>query len=343
MRRIISKQKSKENRVMLKAVLGLQIVLFALGGAYAQDLGFRYTSVNHNVNGRWVVAACAKCPDNNVDCERREKILGMNPDFIGACGDLRGQDLRGITIGGDLRGADFRGADLRSSVLDTSADDFDLRNTKFHYADMRSFRFVGPRKSYETQSNGWDGVDFRGADISNADFILVNRADGSLINSSTILPRAYRGRHYKSNFFKIEMFGSFELDENENNDSCGFFGCGSKNKLFDMDNLVIGSFKAADHPTITLEGNEEVLTARSNTYLINDLKRYLPGIDRLHAFNLDYNVTLALYYDRGDRVKIKVIQKTDNGVHIRNFIQTQSFNYERMHVDRNYFRIERPL
>lgn len=82
---------------MHSAALALLAVGFSASAAMAEDRGFRY--------------AGGRC----VDGSGQE---GLNPQYLGQCGDLPGMDFSGQDLTGkDLRGAVATGADFRFALL----------------------------------------------------------------------------------------------------------------------------------------------------------------------------------------------------------------------------------
>ena len=128
-------------------------VLCTAGSAHAEDLGFRFDARS----GRCLDSAGAE---------------GMNPGFLGVCGDLHGQDLSGAyLLGVDLRGADLSGANLAKAHLSradlTGADLHGavlegayLNRTNFTNADLRCVTFQKALK----------GADLHGATLTGARF-----------------------------------------------------------------------------------------------------------------------------------------------------------------------------
>ncbi len=127
----------------------------AAENASAEDLGYRFNaSTGH--------------------CESSSGERGLNPDFMGQCGDLRGAylfeaDLRGVDLRGanlhkaHLSGADLCGADLRGANLSGAY----LHNADLREADLRSATF---------------NVLLRGADLYKV------KLEGAKVDRSTELP-----------------------------------------------------------------------------------------------------------------------------------------------------------
>ncbi|MGE0615084.1 MAG: pentapeptide repeat-containing protein [Bacteriovoracia bacterium] len=145
---------------MFQRALGIALgaaVLWA-PGAQAADQGFRYRE--------------GKCQNANGQA-------GLNPSYLGQCGDLRGTVLGRLNLNGiDFSGAQFTGADLQKSTFAQSnltGANFDnavLSGVEFDNTtlDGASFRKAGLKnlKVIETPfvRNDFSETDFRGTDLT---------------------------------------------------------------------------------------------------------------------------------------------------------------------------------
>jgi uncharacterized protein YjbI with pentapeptide repeats len=155
--------------LMIKLVLAFTACIFGLSVS-ATDLGFRY---------------------KNGACVNSNNATGLNPGFIGQCGDLRqttisgfsfdGLDLSGTAFvdatllgctfqGTILTGANLTGIDLTGVVLNQAM----LNLANFDHAVLVKAQFVGA----DFSGSKLDKADFTNADLSSA---ILNGATGTAV------------------------------------------------------------------------------------------------------------------------------------------------------------------
>jgi uncharacterized protein YjbI with pentapeptide repeats len=136
------------------SLLGCLVALVSFSGSVrASDRGYRFDP-------------------STGGCQNSAHQQGLNPDYLGECGDLRGAylfeaDLHGVNLrganldrahlsGANLRGADLRGANLSGAYL-YKADlrEADLRgatfNLRLHGADLHGVKLEGARVDTSTE------------------------------------------------------------------------------------------------------------------------------------------------------------------------------------------------
>lgn len=122
-------------------------------------------------------------------CEKSNEP-GLNPGFLGECGDLTSRtlvarDLRGIS----MKGARFFRAKMKSALLDQS----DLSHAELGQAELMYTSLVNASLAYaqaataDFTSAALDGADLRFADLSHARLGGAS-LKGAFFNSSTSLP-----------------------------------------------------------------------------------------------------------------------------------------------------------
>ena len=159
---------------MKTTALGLLLVVMTLR-ASAADLGFRF------VDGR---------------CVNTKGEEGLNPDFRGACGDLRQASLVRADLSDlDLSGARFDGADLQRSSLKNShltGAVFDAANlsgaclegavlhqVKLRRAILRNVQFADA----DIRASDFSNASMNGVDMSYVQFAESNFSDANLSRS----------------------------------------------------------------------------------------------------------------------------------------------------------------
>jgi hypothetical protein len=157
--------------------LTLSSALLFATAAMAEDQGFR------------VDPSSGQCMNDRGD-------LGLNPKYVGECGELAGADLANAELQGvNLRGADLRGAnltgaylngaDLRGAVLSGA----NLTGAYLYKADLRGSTLRQTR-FLSTHLSGADltGADLRGAQMLTKDLYRVSMKDVFLDEETAFIP-----------------------------------------------------------------------------------------------------------------------------------------------------------
>jgi uncharacterized protein YjbI with pentapeptide repeats len=140
--------------------------LFAIS-SHAEDLGFRIRMTG--------------------DCRNDRGVVGLNPAYVGECGDLKGAKLRGARLAGrNLRGAVLDGADLREA---------DLSRAQFRIATLIGADFTGARlDGAQMESADLSDAIFRGATLDGAG-IIASAIDGADFSTARLLRTRFRWAH----------------------------------------------------------------------------------------------------------------------------------------------------
>jgi uncharacterized protein YjbI with pentapeptide repeats len=137
--------------------------LLASQFALAGDLGFRYT---------------------DGQCKNANGETGLNPSYVGECGDLRGTVIKMNLDDTNLRGSKFDSSDLRSSTFKNA----DLTGTVFTSANVAA-------------------VDFTGAKLINAKLVKVNAVETILKDANAT------GADLSKSFFRRAMAKNINLEK----------------------------------------------------------------------------------------------------------------------------------
>jgi uncharacterized protein YjbI with pentapeptide repeats len=179
--------------------------------AFSRDLGFRYT---------------------NGNCVNGQGETGLNPGFIGQCGDLRGVTLsrldmsdtdlsgskfnssdlqltqfnRSILIDVDFEGAHLQGVEFAGAKIERSKfNRADLQNSRFGDAQVKESRFSlavmeGLDLSYTNFSGcTFDGARLNKANLQDADFSAVNLQEATLEYTDMTAAKLVRAVFDKAN------------------------------------------------------------------------------------------------------------------------------------------------
>jgi uncharacterized protein YjbI with pentapeptide repeats len=206
------RHEKRQYALRLGAFIGVVVMASSLvpGNAAGQEFaGFRY---------------------ENGKCVNEAGEEGLNPGYVGECGELRAHDLREATlntvdfsgadmhnvraraaklrdavlVGANLRSAELEGADLRGA---------DLTNARMDRANLRIADLSGAilfevkldRANFEgallrdanLARSDLRRADFRGADLSYADLTRANLR-GAMFNQSTVFPVDLPAQHAQS-------------------------------------------------------------------------------------------------------------------------------------------------
>ena len=120
-------------------------------------------------------------------CANDQGELGYNPDHLGECGDLRGNQLQSRTLmgtnlfGANLSGMDLRKADLRDAVLLRA----DLTQARLWEADLRGADLRGAKLTgAELIKAKLAGAKLQGADLTNASLTQASLEGADLLGAN---------------------------------------------------------------------------------------------------------------------------------------------------------------
>ncbi len=209
---------------MVQILSSLALLLGFSSVTFAKDLGFRFTA--------------GKC----VDAAGKS---GLNPGYIGQCGDLRNVVIARFTFDdSDLSGSSFEGSDLQGS----SMRNCNLTNVIFKAANL-------------------SGVDLEGSMIHNADFNMAILVNGHFAGAEFINPD-FSGADLSGSLLSYMKFpganfaganlGSAVMDHVDlsglNLSGVSFRGVNLQNSVLDKTMLSGANFAGADLTLATFVG-----------------------------------------------------------------------------------------
>ncbi|MBC7385945.1 MAG: pentapeptide repeat-containing protein [Cryobacterium sp.] len=191
----------KSFAVVLFAILSIQAT------AFARDLGFRYNALRN-------------------ECRNSAGKLGLNPDFIGVCGDLTSTRLTTL----NLFESHLMGADL-SPITRNPQDDI-----AFDYSDFRGVKAIRG----EFINGSYKGVNFQKADFSDAAFLVRGQARPISFNDADFRNSRFLGATFVlADFMGADLrFADFRSIDCKN--------CNWKGAIYNSKSRLPFSFETAD-------------------------------------------------------------------------------------------------
>ena len=252
------------------------LLLNFLGVAEARDLGFRY------IDGV---------------CKNAEGKEGLNPSFIGQCGDLRNVILgRFVFDELDLSGTQFTNADLQQStfkktlLVDVSFEAANLSGVQLNEAQLKRVNFASAvLKNMNLQGAQIESCDFSATDLSGVDLSYVV-FKGSSFKGAQLIGTIFEAADLTSS----DLSGANLIDANFS--EALLAGAKMHEAKLNQANLTKANLEAADLTKANLKGTVLTDAKTSNKSVFQDA---VINKRTLLPFSLDQAKKLGMIYKTG--------------------------------------------